>query len=773
MLFSQNSFQEIHQDVRIHCKNQIIISTSKFVLASSSKFLLSLFSSSCDCTEARTNTYDLICPSFESEAVAKVIELISGLEIPLTSKDFFLHQQIALILENLKIEITLPAPLDDVVVIDLEEDYSKDDLTDEVNGAEPLEEAAAIVECVSNEVANPKLFDCVYCSERFSTPFELDSHVNIHFAPSSSSRTSESIPRPKIEPLTNVLACPICNKIFSLRFSLDQHMKKHRSGTPVSLDQQTQVVNIEPDIVTSTDFVKAETLMEVQYLTVVNDELGSLQELNTSLQPETEADAESSQVVQAPEGPDVSQTDSSIIPEANKGNDKTYRCHICKCVRTTYFNILFHIGNAHFRDDLVKLHDKEKPMSCRFCSEEFGNVSNLNCHFIFSHEVLGKVVPKESQLRVRTVEVNDSEKDRNSSSCSNDSVSMKKCLTCPLCGIENFESRALLKHLAFEHFKEEIKAKYRHGDAQWQCTECREIFQDVDNLIHHLMSSHEALNKMITFVDSGRLIESETDAKADAEETGTSTACKILKCPECNEFVASTFTNLQFHLGQVHFWDQIKSQMMGNIANSCKFCNKSHTNRKSFIKHAMTIHDGLEWFLPLQKWKNLEELRSNKSFYNVPKKLNHFQCPMCKTHCYVQYEKLMSHLAIDHFSAKLLSDFDSCDTSCEECLNAFRAKSNDKLVEHLALKHSKLSASVPTAEKMMVTQDPTEGNNTKKAKLECRKCERLIVGYKKMIKHGQACFGEETTIGGSKEKVIGRFLIKCFWSNEVTIMGHN
>jgi hypothetical protein len=85
-----------------------VVSTSKLLLACASKFLCLVFSSSCDCANARSNTFDLVCPYLTAKAVEIVLDLVSGKEVLIARGDVALREQICLVLDQFKIYIDLP-----------------------------------------------------------------------------------------------------------------------------------------------------------------------------------------------------------------------------------------------------------------------------------------------------------------------------------------------------------------------------------------------------------------------------------------------------------------------------------------------------------------------------------------------------------------------------------------------------------------------------------------------------------------------------------------
>ena len=233
--------------MRIHCKNRSVIGASKLLLSCASEFLRSLFTSKCECYDVQSMTFDIVCPSLESEAVNKVIDLIAGQEIVISESNKVLYRQICLVIELLKIQIDLPNSADHSFLSDDPLEITIDDDVDTNADAAAVADENVDEEAIGSTPGfQLSSFDCVFCHQVFTNTPALDSHIKIHFVatnapqtprprPSRTPRTPEehsaaSEPQPTVDvkeetesmPPTDNHKCDSCERVFSLKFSLEQ-----------------------------------------------------------------------------------------------------------------------------------------------------------------------------------------------------------------------------------------------------------------------------------------------------------------------------------------------------------------------------------------------------------------------------------------------------------------------------------------------------------------------------------------------------------------------
>ena len=94
------------EDVTLHCQGNVQVKTNKIALLFSSKLFQKIFETNCDSNINLLQGYDIICPDFNPEAMAKVLELINTGTTEL-SLDVELRTGMISIIQSLQINIQL------------------------------------------------------------------------------------------------------------------------------------------------------------------------------------------------------------------------------------------------------------------------------------------------------------------------------------------------------------------------------------------------------------------------------------------------------------------------------------------------------------------------------------------------------------------------------------------------------------------------------------------------------------------------------------------
>ena len=216
-----------YDDVTLHCQGQVQVKTNKFALIFSSKLFKKIFQTNCDSNNNLHQEYDILCPDFNPDSVAKVLELINSGTTDLSPDDVELSKGMISIVQSFQIEFKLSVtrdPLRSQKLTDSSDqcenmedlankiEVSLQDMTgkcDEIQMMVETTDKIGMAKSCDIEMTPQKMFEVFDAQERFTeTPkSSTDSEINT------------KLPMP--------YSCNYCAKRFRLLIGLQKHLETH------------------------------------------------------------------------------------------------------------------------------------------------------------------------------------------------------------------------------------------------------------------------------------------------------------------------------------------------------------------------------------------------------------------------------------------------------------------------------------------------------------------------------------------------------------------
>ena len=668
--------QDQHKDVRIHCKNKVVVGASKLVLACASEFLCSVFSTSCDCADARSATYDLVCPNFEPQAVEKVLELISGRGILISTSDRYLYTQVKMILDILKIAMDLPVTdlddcfMDDIVDISVDGDNDGDDI-DADSGLTDLGESIAEAEEESPEneagVSRKASFDCTNCDDVFETAIALDRHTKVHIIPATpSSSSSSSGPSENLATTNN------------------SETGEDSENTPLSSSRRSKTPKSRKRAQAPS------TLFRTPIAPKRSRPSASRRKLPTPSSTNETATSSNETRSERPE------TESAAAAETKQETETaSLNCDLCDKSFTLKFCLDQH-RKKHLADSGKKV---AAPVILKSVKTELpGNDFAAHQEAVEGHsedaedETLSGATSNEPNENPKDLQTKKSSS-RRSKKKSSDST------FCQLCQVQLNSKWSYYSHLANEHYKEELRKLYNENQPE-NCTFCSKTFSNIEHLHCHLISNHGVLDRLVK--NKENMAPDQEGLKSVAGEKSAGLR-EGHECNLCGVRVEKTTAYLK-HLAMVHCKEQLKAMYGPGDNWQCGQCNLSFSNEDALVSHLLHTHKALKDLISYISNKELPEEdvlaaaekpdqtddAEPESGSSSRKKT--FQCPTCGfMSCW--YSNLRLHVATVHHKEKLLALVGESKLDCRLCHKFFRNQQN--LFSHLIGVHNALEGILP------------------------------------------------------------------------------
>ena len=213
-----------------------------------------------------------------------------------------------------------------------------------------------------------------------------------------------------------------------------------------------------------------------------------------------------------------------------------YQCPQCSTKTQCYSVLLQHLALHHFRKTLKK-YFTQKIGECQMCSRVLSSQNALFYHLAVQHEALDKLIPDQKSMLIsenhpepgrkivteksKSTQVISEELAEKLPGCAKMKVQKDNLIPsvfkkpeqlpdqqrddppaqvvsyyrCHLCNEINTDFRLLLKHMAKDHFRDEMREYY--GAENGECHLCRKIMLNEDCLLLHLPVRHSALDRLI------------------------------------------------------------------------------------------------------------------------------------------------------------------------------------------------------------------------------------------------------------------------------------
>ena len=484
------------EDIIFHCKNKSTVRTNKMPLFFSSTLFTKLLSDTCPCSRSQYQEYDVICPDFDPDSMAKVLELITTGATNLDAVDQYVYNGILSIIDSLKINVKLE-------------------------------------EIWSNAPNTKKAW--------------RDEHVSFSFDSYSQDQRKESF------------SCKICFKEFYLLFGLQRHMKQHPSmnisedsGLDLTeSDQEEEILsedltidtpNMEDvDLSTLADpsqtheinksniFFCHECSIDVTGVEAFENHMDNhIMEIENEINAPTSSNKKCSADFKSEEedsAEDYHLNDAKTVVKKQEVKDSwekiqgsrpsnaaaKHSCPICPVTIPGLNNFFYHIATCHFKQELTKSYTADNPTTCKFCVKSFTTQNHLLKHVVVKHHALKNILPIDiyekfvdtrllSYTDFKVEDTNDKnnedqfqevkekwEKTQDDTDCNAALIR-----SCPICSKKTTKLHLLLIHVGAKHFKEQLFDSFTGQDPK-TCLKCEKSFKNNHHLISHLVQLHRAL----------------------------------------------------------------------------------------------------------------------------------------------------------------------------------------------------------------------------------------------------------------------------------------
>ena len=222
------------EDVTLHCRGKIKLKTNKISLLFSSKLFQKIFETNCDCNTNILQEYNVVCPDFDPNCMAKVLELINYGTTKLSPGDDELRTGMISIIQSFQINIHLEPKASDNIPQKISD--MSDKLKDIKNTSLSSQNMDDKIEMTSQKTT--KKGDEIRMSESsdiidITTQNTFDSIYNpsINEIPDRLTEIPKSSTHSEINEIITKLSmpysCEFCDRRFQLLIGLKQHLSKH------------------------------------------------------------------------------------------------------------------------------------------------------------------------------------------------------------------------------------------------------------------------------------------------------------------------------------------------------------------------------------------------------------------------------------------------------------------------------------------------------------------------------------------------------------------
>ena len=207
----------------------------------------------------------------------------------------------------------------------------------------------------------------------------------------------------------------------------------------------------------------------------------------------------------------------AVKKEKTDGPSRRFRCNECnsRCVR--YPDLIVHIAMIHHRSEILTLFTKnDDKWCCNLCPKVLASEKSLIYHTLTSHKALAEYMPssesfgvsptpvivkKKKKLKALKVKREATEVDQE-----------KEEFVCELCSSVTSSKASLGRHMAWVHFREELKSMFAKSETE--CSVCDVKTKDELSLMRHIAGVHDGLREI---AKAGKSVKSEAPASQTPE----------------------------------------------------------------------------------------------------------------------------------------------------------------------------------------------------------------------------------------------------------------
>ena len=566
------------EDVTLHCRGKTQVKTNKISLLFSSKLFQKIFETDCDCNTDILQEYNVVCPDFDPNCMAKVLELINYGTTKLSPGDDELRTGMISIIQSFQINIHLePKTSDNIpqkiadmsvevkkLLQNMDEDIKNTSLRSqnmddkiEITSQKMTEKCDEIRMSESSEIMDitmQNMFDSIYIGKIPDRLTEI---------PKSSTDSEIKKITTRVTKLPIPYSCKYCDLRFPLHIGLKQHLKKHLNKSKlyksVSVveqqqeeQQQEQIVNDQQDsslLCPFCDELFKNLVVYQVHLKNHSDDNSTDRGQTEILMLDDDIDMMDEMEINWSETTSQDLTYGTGQNSKKGGTSFSIKCPVCSSGRATYQDLLVHMVMCHYKEKMNQHCDKTQ-RKCQMCEKQFNTDSNLIRHLVSGkHKVLNKMIPKEM--------------------------------------VESLK---------------QIKANIYNKKRQNEMKNIRRRRTSILNTDICLSQGEEEQKEVLSIIEIPKIIYKSGNRKS------TNCICPICQCKK------PSFCHLIVHIGSVHYKDEVK-KFVNKDTRGCSLCKKTftvtaHVNAH-VISHLVQKHKVLSQVLPFELLKELEDMRRN------------------------------------------------------------------------------------------------------------------------------------------------------------------
>ena len=577
-----------YNDVNLHCQGNVQVKTNKIALFFSSKMFQKIFETNCDCNNTSLlQEYNILCPDFDPDAMAKVLELINSGTTKVSTDNFELGTGMISIMQSLQISINQePATGDNISMTskkmtDVRDKLEKmhkniDDFTDTIKKTSPKNSKGSKKFKVSSQNLTEKCGKVPMTSQKkVKTTDEMEiaqswdeeafgmtigKVIELIETPEGLIEKPESSSNDEMNEIINKhpmpYSCELCDLRLPTFIGLEQHLKEHmnksklhESASLVEQKQQQQkqqqmendnieTIDLDDDDIQEVEEITSSLLCpicdksfknllsyEVHLKTHSFENTSNRDPLEITLSDtsDNELDLTDATEIIWSETSSKDLTSGTEHKSVRGGKNVSINCPVCKDDKPTFEHLLIHMATCHYKQQFSQLADKTE-RKCKTCDTKFGTYSQLISHLMSEkHQLMNRFVPKEI---VETLE----------------------------------EIKAGLDKKKADNEGKKVKRK-------------RKMVMDMDD------SEEDEIEV---------LSDNESPKKSGGNRLNTNFDCPICSCRE------TSMSHLNVHIGTVHCREEVR-RLVNKDTISCNLCQKTFKVLQHVESHLLQRHQLLKF----------------------------------------------------------------------------------------------------------------------------------------------------------------------------------
>ena len=468
------------EDLILHCQNKSIIRTNKMSLYLNSKLFAKLLTETCHCPSALTQEYEIICPDFDPDSMARVLELITTGVTNLDAVDGNVYNGMLLIIDTFQINIKLEeiwsnAP---TTKLKIQKDWRTSKISNSVSRT--TDDCDSVLFDSSSQIKDEikKSYSCQVCKKEFQLLFGFKKHMKQHLDLVTMADPGFELPETDQEEEVSKVKLETYSEMKDV---VDTKMTRHIDSNNIFFCHECSTE--------LTSFDSFEKHMDHHFMEIDSAAIGQ------NIPTDCETKGGDSDEDYRPD--DVKTIDKTQEVEEKKKNVKDLLyCPICHTSQTRLCHLLVHVGIKHFKKQIEESYGARFGTTCKKCEKTFPDNRKLISHIVLLHRALKYIAPKDVFLKLESMRSPHSRREeKKRSSVSKISRSSRPSTTyiCTLCEEKGLGYKHFLHHFGRKHYMSILNNVHKQMTSC--CGKCAKMHCDDNKLIGHLIIEHGALKE--------------------------------------------------------------------------------------------------------------------------------------------------------------------------------------------------------------------------------------------------------------------------------------